>query len=118
MGENPYILLQLCFVCPFLDRPLFVILIQRYNAYPQINDGIYSWINDETDPETVYWNDAYLGETNVREKWELIQSNYVESTPNKNYGVVQIIIGAFLLLASLFLLAIPTWRLLKGRQTQ
>lgn len=89
-----------------------------YNAYPQINDGIYSWINDETDPETVCWDDPYLGETNVREKWELIQSNYVESAPNKNYGVVQIIIGAILLLASLFLLAIPTWRLLKGRQAQ
>lgn len=89
-----------------------------YNAYPQINEGIYSWINDETDPETVYWNDPYLGETNVREKWELIQSNYIESTPDKNYGVVQTIIGAFLLLASLFLLAIPVWRLLKGRRTQ
>lgn len=89
-----------------------------YNAYPQINDGIYSWINDETDPEMVCWDDPYLGETNVREKWELVQSNYVESAPNKNYGVVQIIIGAFLLLASLFLLAIPAWRLLKGRQTQ
>lgn len=90
--------------------------INGYNSFPQIDDGIYSRINDSADPEEVCWDDAYVGPTSVQKKWELIQSNYKKANNSKNSEAIQIICGSIMLFASLALLSLPLIRFLKRGQ--
>ena len=95
----------LSWINPYSSSP-----ITGYNAFPQINDGIYSHILDSAKPEDMVFDDPYLGQTNVEEKWKLIKDNYEANAPAKQsnaFNAFCIIFGIALLFLALGLL-VPT----------
>lgn len=96
----------LAWIDPYSPSPTY-----GYNAYPQIKEG-FRWETDEPDRlSSVIWNDPFLGETDLMQKWALIEENYQKNRTNDKKNVFSYVLGSLLLFTALALLVIPLMRL-------
>lgn len=83
-----------------------------YEAYDEIKKGFYDSLRDYSDEkaDSIKWKDNFLGLISFKQKWSILETNYLSNHIKSNSIVWPYIVGCFLLLfSSVIVLASIIW---------